>query len=46
MENKFYERKKLDELKDILIIMAVKRPMQVIGGFSEYEFIAVLLCIN
>ncbi|WP_278568202.1 ThiF family adenylyltransferase [Intestinibacter bartlettii] len=43
MENKFYERKKLDELKDILIIMAVKRPMQVIGGFSEYEFIAVLL---
>lgn len=26
-----------------MIVLAVKRPMQVLGSFSEYEFIAVLL---
>jgi hypothetical protein len=40
---KYYEPKKIDPLKNILVVLAVKRPMQVLGSFSEYEFVAVLL---
>lgn len=40
---KYYEPKKIDSLKNVLIVLAVKRPMQVLGSFSDYEFVAVLL---
>lgn len=40
---KYYEPGKISMLKNVIVILAVKRPMQVIGGFSEYEFIAVSL---
>lgn len=41
---KFYNpNQKTDK---IMIVMAVKRPSQVIGSFSEYEFITVLMHYN
>lgn len=43
---KYYEPQKIDPLKELLIVLAVKRPMQVIGSFSEYEFVAVLMSYN
>lgn len=43
ISRRYYESHKIDSLKNILVVLAVKRPMQVLGGFSEYEFIAVLL---
>jgi hypothetical protein len=43
LNSKYYEQKKISSLKNVVVILAVKRPMQVIGGFSEYEFIAVQL---
>lgn len=46
LTGKYYEPKKIDILNKVLVVLAVKRPMQVIGGFSEYEFISVLLSYN
>lgn len=43
IRGKYYEPQKIDNLNALLIILAVKRPMQVIGSFSEYEFIAFSL---
>lgn len=43
ISRKYYEPEKIDTLKNVLVVLAVKRPMQVLGSFSEYEFIAVLL---
>ncbi|MBM6751637.1 Mov34/MPN/PAD-1 family protein [Mediterraneibacter glycyrrhizinilyticus] len=38
---KFYNpNQKIDK---VMVIMAVKRPLQIIGSFSEYEFITVLM---
>lgn len=34
---------KLNQIKEILVILAVKRPMQVIGNFSEYEYLSVIM---
>lgn len=43
ISRRYHESHKIDSLKNILVVLAVKRPMQVLGGFSEYEFIVVLL---
>ena len=43
IRRKYYESSRTDNLTPLLIILAIKRPMQVIGGFSEYEFMVFSL---
>lgn len=43
IRGKYFDSKKQNKLKNIVLILAVHRPMQVIGSFSNYEYIAVLM---